>query len=165
MATVEARRAALVAEALSWTGTPYVSNGRVKGKQGGVDCLMFLVGAFENAAEIPHLEIPHYPPDWHLHQTKELFLDGMDGTPGLRHWCDEVERAPLPGDILMVKFGHCYSHGAIVVKWPIVVHAYCRRPVGRDDAERTSVLSRIHESIPLRGQPRPRKFFTLKSWI
>lgn len=163
MTPIDEQRSALVAEALGWIGTPYVSNGRVKGRAGGADCLTFIAGAFEDAGQILPLAIPAYAPDWHLNQTEELYLQGV------RDHCVEVSpppaRLPLPGDIVMWKFGHCFSHAAIVVKWPIVVHAYCRRPIGRDDADRTSILSTIHETRALRGQPRPRKFFSLKSWV
>ena len=168
MLTIEERRAAVVAEAMSWRGTPYHTGARVKGKNGGVDCLTFLAGVFEAAGEAPHLEIPHYPPDWHLHQGAEHYLEGKDATPGILHFCTEVpgppERVPQPGDIVMFKFGHCFAHGAIVTAWPEVIHAYGNRPVGRDDADRTSVLRHTIERVGHRNEPRARKFFSLKSW-
>jgi cell wall-associated NlpC family hydrolase len=41
---------------------------------------------------------------------------------------DEVtgpsERAPLPGDFLLFHFGRSYSHGAIVINWPLCIHAH-----------------------------------------
>lgn len=155
-------RAAVVREAMEWEGTPYRTGARVKGRNGGADCLTSIAGVFANAGLTPHIDIPHYPRDWHLHQEAELYLDG------LREWCRDVapppERAPEPGDIVMWKFGKCFSHGAIVVAWPIIIHAYCGRPFGRDDAMRTSVLSKIHERREMRGQPRPRLFFTFKDW-
>lgn len=169
MPSIEDRRLALVAEAQSWKGTPYVPRGRVKGLNGGVDCLVLLADVFAAAGEIPRIEkIPHYPHDWHLNQKEELYLNGKDDVPGVRSWCDEMPaaeyREPLPGDILMLQFGHCFAHGAIVVKWPVVVHAYAKRPVGRDDAERTSVLKFTIERSGHRHDLRPRKVFTLKTW-
>lgn len=167
--SIEARRQALVDEALTWKGTPYAPRGRVKGPNGGVDCLVLLADVFAGAGEIPWIEnIPHYPHDWHLNQTDELYLNGKDGVPGVRAWCDEMPppeaRVPLPGDIAMFKFGHCFAHGAIVVKWPLVIHAYLRRPVGRDDAERTSALKFTIERSGHRNELRSRKIFTLKTW-
>jgi cell wall-associated NlpC family hydrolase len=41
------RRSAVVEEARGWIGTPYRAAQRVKGPQGGVDCLTFVVEVFE----------------------------------------------------------------------------------------------------------------------
>lgn len=169
MSSICDRRAAVVTEALSWLGTPYHPRGRVKGKSGGVDCLTLLLETFAGAREIPRVEtVPHYPHDWHLHQTEELYLNGKDDVPGVLHWCQEMPepaaRIPEPGDIVMLKFGNCFAHGMIVVAWPLVVHAYARRPVGRDDAARTSALIHTIERVGHRNEPRPRRVFTLKDW-
>ncbi len=31
---------------------------------------------------------------------------------------------PLAGDVAVFRFGRTFSHGAIVVEWPVVIHAY-----------------------------------------
>lgn len=149
-------RERIIAEAMEWEGTPYVPEARVKGRQGGADCLTFAVGVYENCGLIPKQTIPHYSKDWHLHQTEEIYLNAV------LEYCVEVD-APLPGDLVMWKFGHCFSHSAIVINWPLIIHAWARRPVGPDDALRRSVLTTVHEVISLRGQPRPRRYFRLKS--
>ena len=49
--------------------------GRVKGS--GTDCLMLLAEVYEAAGVIPHVEVPFYPPDWHLHRGAERYLEGL----------------------------------------------------------------------------------------
>ena len=31
---------------------------------------------------------------------------------------------PLPGDVIVYRYGRCVSHGALVVAWPQIIHAY-----------------------------------------
>ena len=154
---IAAERARLVAEAESWIGTPYHTGGRLKGV--GADCLTFVACAFENAGLIPHVDIPHYPPDWHLHRDDERYLAGV------LERCIEVPGPPLPGDLAMWRIGRGFAHGAIVVGWPRIVHAELR--IGRivaDDALRNAGLATIGERVADCGKPRPRRFFTLKRW-
>lgn len=159
----EIERIGVVTEALSWIGTPYHNHGRVKGRDGGADCLTFLVEVFERQGLIEPVELPTYAPQWHLHQQAETYLEGV-----LR-FCVEMpgsdERIPLPGDIVLWKFGHCFSHGAIVVDWPTVVHALMQRRLGRADADRDPPLTHISENVSGRGAPRPRRVFTLRRWV
>ena len=164
MRSEEEARQAVVDEALSWTGTPYIPSGRIKGPNGGVDCLTFVAGVFEGAGIIERLQIPHYPHDWHLHQDGELYLFGKDGTPGLLHFCREIEGQPQAGDIVVWKFGHCFSHAAIVTEWPMIIHAWSERPVGPDNALTRTILKTVHEVIALRGTSRPRRTFAIKDW-
>jgi NlpC/P60 family putative phage cell wall peptidase len=110
------RREAVVAEAESWIGTPFHHAARVKGA--GVDCLMLLAEVYERAGIAPRIEPPFYVPDWHMHRDAERYLEG------LLPYAHEIEGPPLPGDIALFKFGRTFSHGAIVVEWPRVVHAY-----------------------------------------
>jgi NlpC/P60 family putative phage cell wall peptidase len=110
-------RAAVVTEAESWIGTPFHHAARVKGA--GVDCLMLLAEVYERAGVGPHVEPPFYVPDWHLHRDAERYMEG------LLHYAWKIEGpSPLPGDIALFRFGRTFSHGAIVTKWPRLVHAY-----------------------------------------
>ena len=138
-------RAAVVTEAESWIGTPFHHAARIKGA--GVDCLMLLAEIYERAGIIPHIDPPFYVPDWHLHCDAERYLERLachaheiDGPP--------QGTGPLPGDIALFRFGRTYSHGAIVTRWPRVVHAYWSIGVVYGDAT-------LH---PLAG--RPVRFFT-----
>mgnify|MGYP003587025146 CR=1 FL=1 len=115
------QREAVVKEALSWLKTPYHHMGRVKGV--GVDCGMLIAEVFEGAGLIPKLDIGYYPLDWHLHRSEERYMGWV------RRYAAEVSRPPLPGDVILYQWGRCMSHGAIVVEWPLLVHAYIRQGV------------------------------------
>ena len=57
--------------------------------------------------------------DWHLHRSAERYLGWVT------RYCKKVERAePLPGDIVVYRYGRCISHGALVIGWPEIIHAY-----------------------------------------
>jgi len=162
------QRLAVVAEAESWLGTPYHHEARIKGH--GVDCAQILVGVFANVGLIEPVVLPHYPMDWNLHRDEERYLDILGRytceIDGPAHFDPGVGAAGqplgagkvLPGDIVVWKFGRCFSHGAIVVAWPIVIHAYVGSICVLEDAEKASWLAQIGEGEV--RKPRPRKFFS-----
>lgn len=121
----------ILTEALSWQGTPWLHQARIKGV--GVDCLMFLAEVYEQAGLTPHADPRPYPRDWHMHRADERFIEGVRG------YADEVD-TPEPGDIAVFRFGRCYAHGAIVLAWPQVIHAYIGQGVRQADAS-TGVLA------------------------
>lgn len=144
-----ALRMRVVEEARSWVSTPYHHRARVKGA--GVDCAQLVLAVYASVGVIEDFDPGHYPSDWHLHKSDELYLRAV------------LERAieipsgllPLPGDLMLMKFGNTYSHGAIVIKWPLCVHALLRHPVGYIDMEMDMVL-RDRKT----GEMRPSKFFS-----
>ncbi len=156
-------RAALVAEAMTWRGTRYHDCARVKGA--GADCLTFLAGVFENAGLVPKIDIPYYPPDWHLHRAEERYMTG------LLQYCVESDPAsaialePLPGDVLLYKVGRCFSHGALVVAYPQIIHAVKNIGVVLGDAQRDGRLTTIGENGVNKGKPRARRHFALRRWV
>jgi cell wall-associated NlpC family hydrolase len=109
-------RAAVLREAVSWIGTPFHHAARVKDE--GVDCLMLLAEIYERAGICHRIEPPFYVPDWHLHRDAERYMEG------LLPYAHEIEGPPLPGDIALFRFGRTFSHGAIVIEWPRLIHAY-----------------------------------------
>lgn len=145
-------RACVVAAARTWLGTKYHHMGRVKGA--GVDCLTLLAGVFEEAGLIPRVEIPYYPKDWHLHHSAERYLEGLMG------YAHEIEGPPQPGDIALWKFGRTFSHGAIVVEWPQIIHAYIGQGCVLENAETAVWLAVIGENTGDQGKARPRRFFS-----
>lgn len=160
MPDIDAERAAVVAEARSWLRTPYHHMGRVKGA--GVDCATLLAEIYARAGLIPPLDLPFYPPDWHLHRDAERYLGLV-----LEHAVEIFPHAPScdvnPGDIALWRFGRCFAHGAIVIDWPGVIHAYSGRGCVLEDAETATWLAYLGDK---RGaQRRPVRFFTLKRWI
>ncbi len=112
-------RQKLVAEALSWLGTPYHHLADVKGV--GVDCAMLLVRVCANVGLVAaELDPRPYAPDWHLHRGDELFLKWLEvyGTP--------IDRGFVQaGDVAVWRFGRTFSHGAFVVDGDgSIVHAH-----------------------------------------
>jgi NlpC/P60 family putative phage cell wall peptidase len=154
----ETERAAVVKEAREWIGTPYHNHARLKGI--GCDCLTFVVEVYERTKTIPPYNIPHYNPSFHLHHSEELYLTGVLA------YCNEIEEAAVqPGDLVLFKFGRVYSHGALVIAWPNVAHAFLQRPVVIDDVERSKWLSTVGElAIGEYGKRRKMKFFSPKVW-
>jgi len=119
-------RESIVAEALSWNGTPYHHAARVKGH--GVDCAQFLIAVVE-AVTGRKIPVESYPPDWCLHRNDETFLEVLE-----QH-AHRIEGPPLPGDVAMFRWGRTVSHGAVVLDWPKVIHANVpERCVSIDDA-------------------------------
>ena len=88
------------------------------------------------------------------HRDAELYLEG------LLRYTREIPGGPLPGDIVLWKFGRCFSHGAIVIEWPTVIHACAGRNVSIDDAEAAKWLTHIGENTDDCGKPRPKRFFS-----
>lgn len=111
--------AAVIQEARSWIGTPWHHRANVKGA--GVDCARLLIEVYANAGVIEWFDPGDYPPDWHCHRSEELFANIV-----LRFAMeyDPQEVAQLPGDVVLWRYGRCFSHGGIVTRWPSVVHAF-----------------------------------------
>lgn len=135
MTDLAARRAAIVAEARSWIGTPYHSDAAIKGV--GVDCARFVAEVYVAAGIVPRFAVPDYPPDWFLHSDDERlkrFVESLGvSTP-------VAESDVGPGDLALYRIGRSYAHCAIVVDWPReIVHAHllskCVRASGAFDAD------------------------------
>jgi cell wall-associated NlpC family hydrolase len=129
-------RKMVVEEAKTWLGTPYISNGAVKGA--GIDCGMLLVRVYSDIGLIPAFDPRPYPAQWALHQSAERYLAIVES------YAHEIPGPPLPGDIALFKFGKCWAHGAIVTDWPQLIHANptinSRAPCRVDDWELNSGL-------------------------
>jgi cell wall-associated NlpC family hydrolase len=137
-----AQRAAVVAEARKWIGTPYHNCADVPGA--GVDCGMLLVRVFVDTGVVPPFDPRPYPPDWHLHRDDERYLGFI---------LDRAREvaAPQPGDIFVVRVGRAYAHGGIVTR-PVpltIVHAYHpARRVLEEEIEHNAAFS-MPERRPL----------------
>jgi NlpC/P60 family putative phage cell wall peptidase len=153
-----AQRANVVAEARSWLNTPYHHEARVKGA--GVDCAQLLAAVFSAPAValIAPPKIPHYPPDWHLHRDAERYLGII--LAHAHEFVPAAGSAPQPGDVVLWRFGRCFSHGAIVIGWPRIIHAYIGKGCILDDVETAPWLNFIGENGEDKGKPRPRRFFS-----
>ena len=107
MSPSAADRAAVVAAAREWIGTPYHHMADVKGV--GCDCAMLLVRVFCDLGLVEPFDPRPYTSDWHLHRGEERYLGFLLARAA------EVA-APLPGDVILFKYGRCFSHGGIVTR-------------------------------------------------
>lgn len=134
-ATEKHQRAAVVREAYTWLKTPYHHYAAVKGA--GVDCAMILPEVYFDAgviAEKPIIE--SYPADWMYHRGEERYLAWLEkfATTTLN---------PKAGDIAIWKFGRCFSHGAVIVDYPQIIHAFKKaRMVILDDLNNVEMAGR-----------------------
>lgn len=128
------QRQQVVAEAETWLRTPYHHMGRIKG--GGTDCLMLLAEVYAAVGVIPHVDVAFYPPDWNLHRDAERYLQG------LMRYAREIGGPPRSGDVAVFKFGRCFAHGAIVLSWPRLIHAWCDAGVVFADANQPPLIDR-----------------------
>ena len=108
-------RQKIVDEAKTWLLTPWRHEARVKGA--GVDCGNLLIAVFHAVGIIPEIELAHYPADFMLHNSREWFLEIIT------QYCDEIKEGFLPGDIIIYKQGRLFSHGGIILDWPLIIHA------------------------------------------
>lgn len=138
-------RARIVAEAMTWVGTPYISNGLVKGRRGGTDCAMLLLGVYGNVGLLPKEFDPRpYPPQWHVHRSEEKYLAAVT------QFVKEIPGPPKPGDLAMFKIGLAFAHGAIVTNWPNVIHAMGNDQVVMQDVSKNIIGKRALAIVPQR---------------
>lgn len=139
------QRVAVVSEALTWERTPYHRRGRIKGV--GCDCAMFPAEVYAAAGAIPPVtDIPDYPLDWNQHRSDELYLQVV-----LRY-AREAPAPTGPGDFVLWRWGRTFSHGAIIIEWPNIIHSVIGQGVIRDNALCNARLA---------DHQRRRLFFTL----
>ena len=135
--TEASQRAAVVAEARRWIGTPYHSSADVRGH--GVDCGMLIVRVFVDTGLVPAFDPRPYPPDWHLHRSEEKYLGFVFDR------CHEITMADVGlGDVVVFRYGRCHAHGGIVtVLEPLtVVHAFSpARAVVEEPVARNATLN------------------------
>lgn len=137
------QRAAVVAEARRWLGTPYHHNAAILGS--GVDCARIILEAFAGAGLEERFDVGKYNHDWHLHRSEEKYLEVVE-----RYMTRiEADETPLqfrspplllsPADVIVFRMGRTFSHGAIVTEWPWIIHSY--------------FPSRMVEEVDIRGTP------------
>jgi cell wall-associated NlpC family hydrolase len=128
--------------------TPYHTEGRRKGI--GVDCLTLISCVFEDAGLVINPDIPHYSPMFMLHRDEEKYIEGLLG------YTREIDEGKQqPGDIAIWKFGRCFSHAALIIDWPTVIHAHMTAGmVTLEDVSKAEWLLKIGKD------PRPVRFFS-----
>lgn len=113
--TEQRQRQAIIAEAKTWINTPYRQLGNSKGAS--IDCSMLLVRCWVDAGIFEPFDPRPYPPNWHLHRKEERYLEWMNT---LAVETDEAK----PGNIVLFRFGQCFSHAGILITPTRIVHAY-----------------------------------------
>lgn len=113
MTTADAR-VAVVAESVSWVGTKFHLNSRIKGL--GCDCAQLILASYAAADIALDIQPAQCSRDWFAHAEDRRFIDPM------RAIAREVE-FPLPGDCVLFFIGKSWAHAAIVTQWPMVVHS------------------------------------------
>jgi len=139
-------RNAIVAEALTWLGTPYVQCARIKGV--GCNCAQLLFGVALGAKVIPanSPEPRWYTPQLATHSKEERLIGYVQS-----YGATEIEEEQLlPGDIILYKTGRSHGHAAIVIQWPDkIIHALPPRgtQLGRFDEGRLGRYSRRYFTL------------------
>jgi cell wall-associated NlpC family hydrolase len=127
------QRKKIVRAAKEWLGTPYHHRGRVK--KAGADCAMFPLAVYQECGILPlDYQPPEYSVQWHLHRSEELYLKEID------QFVKETSGPPQSADFVVFQFGRTYSHGAIVVDWPLIIHSYIPHGVLLSNALRDGEL-------------------------
>lgn len=108
-------RAALVLEAMEWVGTPWRHEGKLKGK--AVDCGNFIYEVYLAGGLLNRQVVEHYPKQWALHRSEEKLLEFAYGLGFM-----EITQ-PLPGDVIIWRIGRTYSHAALIIDLPKIIHA------------------------------------------
>jgi cell wall-associated NlpC family hydrolase len=152
MTLERAQRAAVVRIARQWIGTPYHHRAMLKGV--AADCVTFILATYQDAGLLGAMALPDYSPQWHLNQGGELYLEALAGR------FVEIPGPPQPGDLVLWRFGRSFSHGAIAIEWPLVIHALWGACVQLDDASRANRLTTVGLGEPGQGKPRPTRFFS-----
>lgn len=127
-------RQRVVAEALTWQGTPHVHRQALKGR--AVDCAMFPLAVYRAVGVLGEIDIPEYSQQWHLHHSEEIYLNKVIELGAVE--TDSLE----PGNFIIWKIGRTYSHGGIIVSWPRIIHAVARMKVHTADALTDGLVAR-----------------------
>lgn len=119
--------------ALEWLNTPYHPHAKLK--HVGCDCATLLTEVYAEAGVVPPIELEHYSPEFMLHRSEEIYLQTV-----AKYGREiPIERLGV-GDVVVWKFGRCFSHGAIVLEWPRIIHAVMGRGVLLGDASNDADL-------------------------
>lgn len=115
----------VLTEARRWLGAKWRHEARVR--YVACDCGQLLLAVYHDCGLIPDITVEKYARQWSLHQKDERFLKLLDA------YARPVAE-PLPADIAIWKTAKTYSHAAIVLDWPHIIHADINEGVTLADA-------------------------------
>lgn len=128
----------IVQETLTWVGTPYHHQARIKGI--GVDCAQLLVGVAHSTGRLSDEDLKkipmNYSVEWNYHNREEVML-GILQDMG----CTPVVGIPEPGDIIAFKIGRAHGHLGIIVTSTEFVHAELQ---GSEKGSENGKVVRVH---------------------
>lgn len=112
-------RAAIVAEARSWTGTRYLHQASLKGV--GCDCLGLVRGVWRGCIGEEPERPPPYAPDWAEAKGEDTLADAA-----LRHLIPVACEHFAAGDVLLFRWrdGFVAKHVAIASSATSMIHAH-----------------------------------------
>ncbi|MGE0410261.1 MAG: NlpC/P60 family protein [Amphiplicatus sp.] len=121
------RRAAILAAARSWLGTPYVHQASAKGQ--GTDCLGLIRGLWRELYGTEPEPAPPYTPDW----TERAQRKGEEPllAAARRHLVEIPPEARRPGDVLVFRVARDgpAKHCGVLTAQDRFIHAYAGREV------------------------------------
>jgi len=123
-------RVRVIAEALTWLGTPYAPRQRVKGA--GCDCFTWIAETLLACGVMEKIDLPFYKRDWFCHTDKEHYMALlMRFATRLPSTIARQGESVESGNIILTCVGDSkvMDHGAIVTKWPRVIHSVDPRVV------------------------------------
>ncbi|MCG8441003.1 MAG: NlpC/P60 family protein [Caulobacterales bacterium] len=117
-------RAAIVAAAREWIGTPYMHQASLKGA--GCDCLGLVRGLWRELVGPEPEPVPAYTPDWAERTGGESLREAAR-----RHLVELPAAAARPGDILLFRIGvgAPAKHAGVLAARERLIHAYWSRAV------------------------------------
>jgi NlpC/P60 family putative phage cell wall peptidase len=109
----------IIAEALSWQGTPYHHQASCKGA--GTDCLGLVLGVYRACIGPLAEAVPPYTPDWAEAAGRETLAEAAR-----RHLLEIPPADAQPGDVLLFRWRPRYpaKHCAILTAPGRIVQAY-----------------------------------------
>lgn len=157
--TIEERRQAVVAEALSWEGTPFHVASCAKGSGGGVDCAGLVMATFAALGMVVPEPLPNIDPRHASHNRRSLILEWLKGHPELcRDVSDQVtinerfgQKGILAGDVVCYRYGLCVHHCGIAIS--VVYTLQAVYPYGVTRFDMTGPLFRRQYQATFRALP------------
>lgn len=143
--TEDEQRSTIIQTAKAYLRTPYHHQGMTRA---GVDCATLILLCAKAAGIVPSDEtLPYYSFQWNLNGANESLVDFII------KFCPEFPGPPKPASLVVWQMGRTYCHGAIVVEWPLCIHARVGTGVEYVDAEKDTTLALSGTDL------RPKKFF------
>ena len=79
---------------------------------------MLILEVYEKVGLTEHIQPDHYSQDFMCHRSEEWFVELA------QMYSHEIFEPPyLPGDAIIFKHGRLFSHGGIIIDWPLIIHA------------------------------------------